>query len=230
MSREVIRQVYKLTRALQGRVRGLIRRASIGTLDATGKGQTLQAKTTANDVDDAVELFEAYGFTSAPPGSSECLVLRVGGERAHSVAILAGDRAKRPAGGSAIAQGEVAVYHQNGSILALRNDQTVEVTTPQGASITIQPGGAIDVTPAPGQTVNLAGPAGLPVARATDPVAVTSPAMLTLKQAFDSWVPVAQDGGVALKTALASFLSIDDAVVVQGAGTITAGGAGSTSS
>lgn len=173
-ARKALRIARALIAPLRGLVRGMISRAEIGTLDVSGKGQKLQAKGKQDDVDDDLELFEPYGFTSAPPAGSECLVLRPGGERAKSVALAAGDRSTRPQGDAGLAQGEVAVYHQNGILVALRNDQTVEIQTPQGASVVIDPAGKVAVTPAPGQVVELAGPGGLAVARETDPVAVAA--------------------------------------------------------
>lgn len=222
-----LRQVHRLMRQATGRVRGMIRRAALGTLDVSGQGYTLQAKTTADDADDGVEFFQQYGFHSGPPAGSEGVVLRVGGERAHSIAIAFGLRTAAPGD---LEQGEVALYHLNGTVLALRNDTSVELTTPQGATITITPTGAIDVTPAPGQTVNLGpGEPSLPVARAGDPVAVTVSALATLQTALAGWVVAPQDGGAALKTALAPFLELEPGPVVAGTGTITAGGTGSTS-
>jgi phage baseplate assembly protein V len=121
-ARKMVRIARALVAPVRGMLRGMISRAAIGSLDVSGKGQTLQAKSKADDQDDGVELFETYGFTSAPPQGSECLVLRPGGERAKSVAIACGDRSKRPVG---IAQDEVAMYHHNGIALVLRNDTSV---------------------------------------------------------------------------------------------------------
>lgn len=168
----------------------------------SGSGQAIQANSTADDTDDDVELFESYGFTSVPPGGSEGLVLRVGGERANSIAICFGDRNSRF---SDLAAGEVAVYNSAGCSVVLRAD------------------GNIEVTPGDGGVVQLGGPtATLAVARETDPVVI--PSLLVLQTAINSWVPVAGDGGAALKTALAAWLvgEVND-------GTIEAGGEGATS-
>lgn len=203
MSREVIRIVNRMTAGLRGRVRGMIRRAAIGTLNVTGKLQTLQVKSTADDVDDAVELFEQYGFTSGPPAGSEGLVLRVGGERAHSVAIAFGNRSTRPAG---IEQGEVAVYHQGGAHVTMRND------------------GSIEVFPAPGQKVKLGGEGGPAVARATDPIALDS-AMMAWLTAVDQLLFNDEAPGGPVVT----IAHVPPVAPPLGLGTITAGGQGSTS-
>lgn len=94
------------------------------------------------------------------------------------------------------------------------------------AGITITQGPAPGFLTVEGTTpggVRLGNGAALGVARLTDPVAVTSSALLTLQDAFNAWVPVANDGGAALKTALATFLGIDPGVVVSGTGTIVGG-------
>lgn len=138
----------KLERKLMARVRGVVRRAVIGRVDAEAGTQTLQAKTLADDVRDEVELFEPYGFTSSPPDGCEALVFSVGADSSHRVALAAGDRTRR----LAVDAGEVAVYHESGSRLIMRTD------------------GSIEVYPAEGQVVRLGAEGGLPVARATDPV------------------------------------------------------------
>lgn len=214
MSVETIRTVQRLTRDLRGRVRGMIRRAALGTLSVSGQMPTLQAKSTADDADDGVELFEQYGFASAPPAGSEGLVFRVGGERAHSIAALFSNRSMRPAG---LEQGEAGVYHHNGSLVVLRNDQTVEIQTPQGASITITPTGAINVTPAAGQTVNLAGeaPAALPVARQTDPVA-PSEAMASWGGVIETAVNALAPGTFNGTNSFAGTVSADFGAILQG--------------
>lgn len=124
MSRETIRTVRTMTRQLRGLVRGVVRRATIGTLNVAGALQTLQAKLTADDVDDGVEYFEPFGFTSGPVAGSEGLVLRVGGERGHSVAILFGNRTLRPSG---VLQGEACMYNALGDTVTVRSTGLIHV-------------------------------------------------------------------------------------------------------
>lgn len=141
------RIAVKMLRSVRGQVRGLVRRATLGSI-AGGSGQTIQANSTADDQDDEIELFESYGFTSSPPQGSEGIVLRVGGERANSVALCFGSRGDRF---SDLAAGEVAVYNTS------------------GCSIVLRANGNIEVTPGEGGVVQLGGPtATLAVARETD--------------------------------------------------------------
>lgn len=90
------------------------------------------------------------------------------------------------------------------------------VLGPTGPTLRITPLGTVQI--AEGLT-------SAPVARSGDPVAVTSAALLTLQQALEAWVPAPNDGGAALKTALATFLGLSETAVVAGTGTITAGSA-----
>lgn len=196
---DVARIVKRLTRGLRGRVFGMIRRSTLGTLTPTTLLQTIQAKTTKDDVDDGVELFEPYGFTSGPPPNSEGLILRVGAERASSVGILFGSRSTRLQG---VLQGEVALYTQGGASIVLRNS------------------GNIEVTPGEGGVVQLGGPAAtLAVARQTDPVG-PSEAMATWAAAVEAGISGA--GGTPPPTPFAP-------TVVGDFASITTGGEGSTS-
>lgn len=215
----VIRAVRDAMRPLAGRIKGMVRRATLGNLTVTGGRQAAQIKTTANDEDDSVELCEAYGFTSSPPSGAEGVVLRVGGQRAVSLAFLFGNREHR----MEIEQGESAVYHMNGSRLHLQNNGTIEVANEAGATLTLNPDGSINVTPAPGQTVNLAGeaPAALAVARVTDPVA-PSTAMASWGGVIESAINALAPGTFGPGNSFAGTVSADF-------GTIASGGQGSVS-
>lgn len=143
------RVASKIVRSVRGQMRGMIRRATLGSL-SSGNGQSIQANSTADDSDDDVELFEQYGFTSAPAQGAEGVILRVGGERTNSVAICFSSRDSRF---SDLSTGEVAVYNSAGSSIVLRAN------------------GNIEVTPSNNGVVQLGGPtATLAVARETDAV------------------------------------------------------------
>lgn len=155
---------------LNGRLRGLVRRGILGAV-TPGLGVAAQVKSTSGDVDDDVELFQQYGFYSIPNGGAECVLLRAGGAREHTIAILPGDRTTSPVG---VAPGEVAVYHPSGSQIVMRTD------------------GSIEVTPAPGQVAKLGGPeAVLEVARRTDPVFPTEAGMAAWALAVEAALSVA---------------------------------------
>jgi hypothetical protein len=105
---------------------------------------------------------------------------------------------------------------QPGTLWIGREDASAGITITMGPL----PGTTTVEGTGPG-SIALGSDAVLGVARVTDPVAVASPALQTLKDALDGWVPAANDGGAALKTALAGFIALSEAEVVQGTGTIT---------
>jgi phage baseplate assembly protein V len=202
VDKATLRVIHGAVRGAMGRLKGLVRRATLGQVDSDSEGQTVQTTGHADDVDDAVEYFEQYGFTSVPPSGSEGLVLSVGASRQKSVAICFGDRSVRIRG---LGGGEIGIG------------------TAEGAQIILRADGNIEIIGVDGGVVQLGGPtAALAVARETDPVIV--PSLTVLQAAIAGWVVVPADGGAALKTALAAWLAAD----VQD-GTIETGGEGATS-
>ncbi len=219
--RNLIGAMGRLERKLKAKLRSLVRVGTLSTVKSDSGRQELQVGTLPEDVRDDVQYFEQYGFTSAPLPQAECIVLNVGGDTGHAVALAAGDRTVRP---TDLSGSEVAMYHLNECSIRIQDDATVVLTTPQLASITINPDGSIDIAAAAGQTVNLSGTAGpaLAVARETDPV--STPQVDAIEVACSSFVPPgAPDGGAALSAAISA------AILAAAGATITSGGTGSTS-
>lgn len=207
----------KATGPMRSAVNMVVRRAKITAVDTSSGSVRVSAKVNGYETHDGVELLEPYGFTSAAPLGSKALLLCSGGDGGHPIGLMAGSPSVRLSG---LASGEVAIHVGAGP------------GGGTGARIVLRTDGSIEVGPGPGQTVRVVpnGAVGpLPVARAGDPVAVTSPALLTLKQALEAWAPAAGDGGAALKTVLGTFIALSETAVVQGAGTITGGGTGMVS-
>jgi phage baseplate assembly protein V len=73
-----------------------------------------------------VERMQNYGFSGHAPAQSEVTVLFVGGGRDHGVIIATDDRDSRFTG---LAEGEVAVYTDEGDSIVLKRDNTIEFTT-----------------------------------------------------------------------------------------------------
>lgn len=214
LTREIADYVSKRLATLQRRLDMVARRGRLTAVDASGTSTRVGVKVSVFEAHEAVELLEPYGFTSSPPVGGKVILLCPSGDGGHPIALLAGDPSTRLSG---LGSGDVAIHVGAGA------------GGGTGARIVLRANGAIDVNPGPAAVVNVT-PSGaaapLPVARATDPVAVTSPALLELKNAIEGWAPVPNDGGAALKTALGTFLGLSDSVVVAGSGTITAGGTG----
>lgn len=92
--------------------------------DSSQPIQTLQVEVTEGEVKDGVEHYEPFGFTSNPPAGSDGLIAFMGGDRSNAVVICVAGRAGRVTG---LAEGDVAIYNQTGTVIKLIGD-TVEIT------------------------------------------------------------------------------------------------------
>lgn len=206
---DVVRIAKELDRPQRGAIKGLVRRATLGTLKTSSLLQSIQAGTLKDDEDDDIELFEPYGFTSAPVAGSEGLVLRVGGQRTGSVAIMFGNRTFR----LQVEEGEVAMYDD------------------QGASIVLKRSGDIECTPGPGGVVQLGGASAvLAVARETDPVhadTTMSTWITSVTAAITAMAALFNAPAAPMVSAPGSIATIP--ISPSDFGRITSGGAGSTS-
>lgn len=122
---------------LWGKVIGAITRGRVTRVAPGGKIQLLTATLNADEDVDQIEHLEPYGFTSNPPEGSECLVLNVGGERAHPVAVVAGDRRYRITG---LASGEVAIHADTGATITLKTNGDIVVDPKAGSKIELGAG------------------------------------------------------------------------------------------
>lgn len=71
------------------------------------------------------ELMQHYGFVSGPLAGAEYIVLPVGGNTKHSVVIASGDGRYRVQ----VADGEVALYTDEGDYVHLKRGRLIEVET-----------------------------------------------------------------------------------------------------
>ena len=86
MSNDFLRRmVTKIARALS-RVR-LGFRAVLTALDTSPSVQLLQADGLSGEQLQASEVFQHFGFTSAPPAGTQCIVLPLGGKSSHGVIV-----------------------------------------------------------------------------------------------------------------------------------------------
>lgn len=197
------------------RLANLARMVSLSGAGLSGGRVTSNVPVSKLETHQSVEVLLPYGITAVPPAGDRGLLLCLGGDGAHPVALSASSPSTRLAG---VGSGEIAIHvgtSETGARLVCRTNGTIEINPGPLAVVSVVPNDAVA--------------APLPVARTGDSVAVASSALLTLKDAIDAWVPVANDGGAALKTALATFLGLDDAAVQAGTGTITGGGTGMVS-
>jgi phage baseplate assembly protein V len=123
MSNDFLRRVdAKIARALS-RVR-LGFRAVLTALDTAPGVQLVQADGLAGEQLQASEVFQHFGFTSAPPAGSQCIVLPLGGKSAHSVIVATEHGSYRV---QALKSGEVCVYNQSGARITLKEQRVVEI-------------------------------------------------------------------------------------------------------
>lgn len=108
------------SRVVMGAARGLVART-----DDEKKMQRHQARLLSNETKDDIEHFQPYGFTSVPQGGAETIVLFLGGNRSHAIAIVTDDRRYRLRG---LEAGEVALYTDEGTSVVLKRGKIVEVT------------------------------------------------------------------------------------------------------
>lgn len=127
MSLEQFRSAVRRQLApLESRVLATASRGVVRLVDNGPRMQTVQVEVLKGDVRDLVEHFEPAGFTSTPKPGAEAIVLALGGDRSHSVAIVVGDRRYRLAG---VEEGAVALHNEDGSAsLVLRANGDVEVS------------------------------------------------------------------------------------------------------
>lgn len=110
---------------LSRRLRLLAGRAVIRLVRDSLKEQGVQLSLLAGEVGDA-ERYQHYGFTSHPHPDSEAVVLSIGGSREHLVVVADGDRRYRL---KSLAQGEVALYTDEGDSIILKRGKIAEVNT-----------------------------------------------------------------------------------------------------
>lgn len=121
--------IKKMLAPIARRVGNMVVRGLVELVDDGQTLQSLQVSLQSDIVNDKVERFQQYGFSSYPKKSAELIALRVGGDPDHLVVIAVDDRASRPTGQQ---EGEVVLFTaQNGIRVLLKQDGTVNLgTTP----------------------------------------------------------------------------------------------------
>lgn len=156
------REIAGFLEPLTRRVRGMVRKAVVTAVNDGLKTQGLQLRILSGQRRDDVEHYQAYGFSSVAFDDAEALVVHAGGNPNVPVVVATEDRRYRPTG---FDRGEVLLYDDKGQRVALRRGQ-------------------IEVLPDQGNTVELGGTSGNPVARKGDATRSTS----TQDKTFWAWV------------------------------------------
>lgn len=118
--------INRLLAPLRRRLALVVSRAIVTLVDDATRMQTQQLNLLAGETLEGAEHWQPYGFTYRPHTGAEALVLAVGGHRAHSVIIACADRRYRLTG---LADGEVALYSDEGDRIHLKRGRRIEVQT-----------------------------------------------------------------------------------------------------
>lgn len=123
----------RLLAPLARRIRLMTSRCVITLIDDAAKLQGAQVMLLADEVGDQVERFQNYGFTSVPKPGAEGIYLALGGDRKHGVLVAVDDRRFRL---KSLADGEVAMYSDEGDSIVFKRGRKIEVTAGTEAKVT----------------------------------------------------------------------------------------------
>lgn len=104
----------------------LLARGTVVLAHSANKLQSLQMRLTAGEVNDDMEYFEPYGFTSNPLAGAEGIATFLGGDRSHGVVLVVADRRYRL---KALAAGEVAIYTDEGDKIHFKRGRVIDIDT-----------------------------------------------------------------------------------------------------
>lgn len=154
-------------------VLNMVGKAVIKAVDDTQKLQLMKIQTNADELQDEVERIQQYGFTSHPQNNAEAIILAIGGDPSNLIVIGTDDTRYR----IKLAQGEVALYDDQGQFIKLKRNNKIEV---KGGEVIV--GEDADI-----ESIVIG-----------DSLKTYIDSLLS--DVFSSWVIVAGDGGAALKT------------------------------
>lgn len=107
----MMRTLNKLLTPINRRLRLMVSRAVIGLVNDSLKTQRLQLTILDGEVQDDVERFQEYGYTSVPHPGCQVVMVSIGGSRSHGIVVASQDGRYRLSG---MTEGEVAVHDDLG--------------------------------------------------------------------------------------------------------------------
>lgn len=116
---QVRREINRALAGVRQALRGMLSTLSLSTRIQRANGEGLAGEALAD-----MELFQHFGFTSAPPAGTQLIVLPLGGRTSAAVVVATEHGAFRFRLGAA---GEAAIYNQWGDVIHLRQDRTIHV-------------------------------------------------------------------------------------------------------
>ncbi len=104
----------------------LLARGTVVLANSANKLQSLQMRLTAGEVNDDMEHFEPYGFTSNPLAGAEGIATFLGGDRSHAIVLVVADRRYRLQN---LAPGEIALYTDEGDKIHFQRGRIIDIET-----------------------------------------------------------------------------------------------------
>jgi phage baseplate assembly protein V len=117
----------------------LLARGTVVLANSATKLQSLQMRLTAGEVNDDMEHFEPYGFTSNPLAGAEGVATFLGGDRSHAIVLVVADRRYRL---QSLAAGEVAIYTDEGDKIHFKRGRIIDIET---ATLNIRASSAVNI-------------------------------------------------------------------------------------
>lgn len=115
----------ELLEQAQRKIANMLARGTIAAVDDATQLQSLQVELLADELQDGVENFGSYGFTSVPHPGAEVVAVFPNGTRGHALVVAVGDRRYRMRG---LKSGEVALHDDQGQRVLLGRDG-IEIVT-----------------------------------------------------------------------------------------------------
>lgn len=119
--------IAKMMEPLRQRVLLMIGRAVLRAVETDGPFQRVTVAALADETHDGVEHFQSYGDYGHPLPGAAALLLALGGNRSHLMAMIA-DTRFTPQGARA---GERILYDHLGKFIYFRDDGTLEIRAPK---------------------------------------------------------------------------------------------------
>lgn len=116
----------KVLRPIQRKLRLLATRGVVKLVNPATLLQELQIAALGDEVLDRIEHWEPYGYTSRPLAGAEALLLSLGADRDHTVAVNVADRRFRLKG---LLSGEVALYTDEGDVIHFKRGNELLIDT-----------------------------------------------------------------------------------------------------
>lgn len=143
-------EVNRAATSARGALRGVL-----GSIKRAPQVQLVDGEGLSGEALKAMELFQNFGFTSAPPAGTQIVLLPLGGRTSAAVIVASEHGAYRFVLG---ADGEAAVYNQWGDFVHLRADRTMHVVSEarvliETADVTINASDSVTIN-TPALTVN----------------------------------------------------------------------------